>query len=225
VRIADPLDLVLLALFVLLGAGLVLQVRSAWRTRLMDRRAKDRRPRDVSSEARPPGPATAELIGRLDGLGFRRLGETELTIPEMGLTVTSWVRLDAEETTTAEVVDVGGPPMAVLISAFGDEAQVDTGYPFGERIRDPDLVCERVSSSIEEAYALHRREIDDFGAAHGRALPVADMVDFLRHEVAGRQRYSQRKLGKAWRRTQLGAVVRLAVVLAVVGYLLVVNVR
>lgn len=224
-RIGDPLDVALLGLFVLLGAVLLVQARRAWRTKLMNLHAKDRRPRDVSSEGRQPGRAAGELIGRLDGLGFRRLGETELTLPEIGLTATSWVRLDAPGTTTAEVVEVAGPGMAALISTFGDGAQLNTSYPIGDRIRDPDLRCARVSTSVADAYAFHRREIDDFGAAHGAPLPIAGMVDFLRREVAGRQRYSQRILDRAWRRVQLGGVVRSVVALAVVGYLLVVNVR
>jgi len=223
VRIGDPLDVILLIAFVVVVVLLLLQTRNAWLTRRMNLRATDRRPRDVSAEDREPSPVAAELIGALDGLGFRRLGETELTVSEMGLTATSWVRVDPEGTTTAEVVDVGGPGMAVLISAFGDGAQLDTGYPTGERIRDPDFRCGRVATSVSDAYAFHRREIDDFGASHGRPLPVTDMAAFLRHEVAGRQRFSQRKLGKAWRRIQLGAIVQLALVLAVVGYLLAVN--
>jgi hypothetical protein len=224
-RIHDPVDVLLLVVFVLLAVGLVLQLRQAWLTRLMNQRAQHRRPRDVSAEMRPADGDAFRLMAELDRLGFHRLGETEMVIPELGLTAMSWVRVDAEGTTTAEVVDMPPEGLLAFVSVFGDGAQIETGYPVGEQIRDPDYRTRQVSSSSAEAYALHRQEIDDFGQAHGRPLAVADMAGFIRHEVAGRQRFSQRKLGRAWRRIQLGSVLRLVIALAVVGGLLLVSAR
>jgi hypothetical protein len=172
-----------------------------------------RRPRDVSDRATPLPAVLHPTVAALGAMGFRRLGEYEVTLPSGPFAILrrngrgttdaapahmAWVFVDILETTVAEVVVVGGddPPEALvgLTTTMRDGAVVETLYPRGERIDDPDFHSGHVRTSLAAAYDDHRLHAARFAPRHGNPRRVSTMRDMLREDELYRQRFAKRKL-------------------------------
>lgn len=187
----------------LVGAFVMATVQLATGLRVY-RGASERRPRNVSVEQRQPPSAVRQLLGELTVLGFRRLGETELSVPDTGVIgsllgrqrrSTSWLLVDSVATTVAEVTEIG--PMVSLESWMVDDSVVQTTTPMGEDIDEPDLRTTAVKGSVAEAYTHHRLMVDGRAAIHGAPRGIHSMGDHLRNDADYRQRFGRRFLRRA----------------------------
>lgn len=163
--------------------------------------APTRRPIDVSD--RRPRVALAALpwTSELMPLGFVRLGEATLRTPPIGLLNAVlrrseqhvvWYFVDHQRTTLAEVPDVG--VLVSLLSRLADGSFVLTMQPVGEDIDRPDLRVSQVRSSVADAYAEHRRQVQLRAVASGEPRAIATMDDYLAIDADYRQRHSRRVL-------------------------------
>ena len=181
--------------------------------------ATTRRPRNVSDQKREPPPRVARSMGELAVLGFRRLGETELTVPDLGVLGpllrrqqrhTAWIMVDEPATTTAVVIDMR--PYVWLETWLTDASIVHTTYGGGEEIDTSMLRSAVARSSIADAYRVQRVLVDERASHHGVPHGVHSMGDFLRNDADYRQRFARRYLRRALIVRQLAPA---AVVLAV----------
>jgi hypothetical protein len=206
----DPsLPVILIAVLALLATVLPLHAVLG-----IYRGVERRRPRDVSDRETPPSTVLHTTVAALAVLGFRRLGEYEVTLPGGPVAIlrrngrstagaatrapVAWVFVDIQETTVAEVVVVGGddPPEALvgLTTTMRDGAVVETMYPRGERIEDPDFHSGHVRTSLAAAYDDHRLHAGRFTPRHGTPRRVSTMRDLLREDELYRRRFAKRKL-------------------------------
>ncbi|HUG14702.1 MAG TPA: hypothetical protein VMM78_06745, partial [Thermomicrobiales bacterium] len=178
-----------------------------------------RRPRNVSDQKREPPPRVARAMGELAVLGFRRLGETELTVPDLGVLGpllrrrrrhTAWIMADEPTTTTAVVIDMR--PHVWLETWLADASVVHTTYGAGEEIDASMLRSTVVRGSIADAYRVQRVLVDERASYHGAPRGVHSMGDFLRNDAEYRQRFARRYLRRVLIVRQLAPA---AVVLAV----------
>jgi hypothetical protein len=186
-----------------------------------------RRSRNVSGERRPVGPKAAPFVHELLALGFRRLGELELSLPDMGLLGafrrrlvkhTCWLLVDGPATSVAVVGEVG--PICSFESWLEDGVVIQTLFPRGERIELPDYVSSQVRTSLREAYDHHRRQLDARLGPDSYAQLFQSGGDYLRFDASFRERFARRSLrGPLIRRQLLPAGVVLALC-AVVAYLI-----
>jgi hypothetical protein len=176
----------------------------------------------------------ATLIVNLVRLGFTRLGEAQLDLPgfrAVQLTATGdprvagpatsrhaiFVLVDAERTVVAETGQVPGAPVIVsLNSIFADSTVVETLYPRGESIDDPDFHSGHNSHSLDAAYRDQLTHVARWTNSHGAARVCSSIADYLRADAVYRERYAKRTLrGPLIRRQLLPAAL---VVLLVVGF-------
>jgi hypothetical protein len=189
------------ALFFVLTVLVALHVRNVLEVYLG---ASERRPRNVSGERRSMPPPIAEIIGNLASLGFRRLGEVELIIPDTGLLGailhrlrrhTVWISVDSAATTAVEVVPLG--PTVSFETWLADDSVVHTTFPAGENIDEPGLRSTTVRSSLPDAYHHHRLQVDARAEQHGQPRGVHSMGDYLRNDAEYRRRFARRYLRRA----------------------------
>jgi hypothetical protein len=155
-----------------------------------------RRAKDISHKEISPPPVLETAVASLTSLGFTRLGETSTQVPLVPLPGLTWVFLDRNRTTCADVVmegDVDTKPMVVFWTAFNDTATVETGYPTGERIKAPDFWSHTIPSSVKDAYQYHLQQVADFGAYHGSPIRFRSMDDYLQQGAIYRELHARRK--------------------------------
>jgi len=208
------------------GSGLALFALLRLRAALaVFRGAGQRRPRDVSHEQRAPSPGAAGLIAALVGLGFRRLGEVEMTLPDTSTLGalrrrtarhTAWVLLDGPETTMVEIVDVVA--MFSLETRLADDSIIQTTYPLGEDIDVPGLRSTAVETTPAEAYDHHRRMVDARASSAIGPVEAHSMGDYLRRDGSYRERFATMFLRRAFIR---GPLLSAALILIVAGGLIV----
>jgi hypothetical protein len=198
-----------------------------------------RRPFDVSSAGLTPPPELVPTISALMRLGFKRVGEAGLVLPgtkAVALSATGSPRLEGESsahhtifvmvdggaTVVAETGQVPGVPILVsLNSAFGDGSVVETMYPRGESIDDPDFHSGHNSVSLEAAYMDQLTEIRRWTMRHGSPRLVGNMGDYLRTDAEYRDRFAKRKLRGPLLRRQIGPAALIAMaVFAIALYML-----
>lgn len=179
----------------------VIQIANALRVYLG---ASERRSSNVTAEQRQPPAAVRQLLGELTVLGFRRLGETELVVPDLGTVgsllgrrrrVTSWLMVDSAATTLADVADVTS--MVSFESWMVDDSVVQTTTLAGEDIDEPDIRASVVKGSVAEAYVHHRLMVDSRTGLNGPPVGIHSMGDHLRHDALYRQRFARRYLRRA----------------------------
>ena len=222
--LGSPLIIVVAAGLTLLALGVpllrMLQIYSG---------ADKRRPVDASSAGLQPPPELVPMISSLMRLGFKRVGEAGLVLPgtkSVQLTATGSPLIETESRahhTIFVMVDSGGTVMAEtgqvpgrlimvsLNSAFADGTVVETMYPRGESIHDPDFHSGHNSHSVEAAYMDQLTEINRWTMRHGSARLVSTMADYLRADAEYRDRFAKRKLRGPLLRRQIGPAALIAV--------------
>jgi hypothetical protein len=170
-------------------------------------------------------------ISALMRLGFRRLGEAGLVLPgtqAVQLTGTGMPRIEGESRahhTIFVMVDAGRtvvaetgrvPGVAILVSlnsAFADGTVVETMYPRGESIHDPDFHSGYNSHSLTQAYDDQLLEMNRWKMRHGSPRMVSTMADYLRGDAEYRDRFAKRKLRGPLLRRQIvpAALIAMAV--------------
>jgi len=185
VTAARILDLLVL---VVLTAVLVWVLPRTWAMWRLYAGIRGRRLQDGSSFAPPAPPAVAALARRLGSIGFRRIGERTLVLPD-GTRRFEWDLVDASSTTYVAIVPFRSGGRFVCYSAFADGAFVETSYPIGTPVQRPDLVARVVATSPEDAVLAHRRLLSNASSAHGPALGNRSMEDLLARDATYRERH------------------------------------
>jgi hypothetical protein len=151
-----------------------------------------RRPTDAS-QLNLPFPTNAQAtIDQLIVLGFHRLGETYTRMPLAMSPGPSWIFIDDQMTTQAEIVDI--TPGTFFITVFSDGSVVETGFPQGENIRTPNFLSQTVTTSVAVAYQQHVQSAIEFQASHGKPQELHSMKDYLHWDSIYRTRHAQRKM-------------------------------
>lgn len=202
-----------LAIGVFVFSGIMLSLLGlpavrAWR---IVRGTRNRRQQDAHGSAPLATPELAERIEIMRGLGFERLGETFLDLPNTGRRF-AWQLAHASH--TAYAVIVPAPRIGALIaiySAWPGGTWLSTMYPIGETADEPDFVVQTVRSSPEAAVALHLERFADLQARLGEARRIETMADVLALDADYRTRHGGRTLVRPSRRIIAPAVVAAAV--------------
>jgi hypothetical protein len=136
----------------------------------------------VGDPVEPPAPDLAAEIETIRRLGFQLVGATDTTMH--GRVIRTWILTEPAGDVWVEVGRTVAP-MAIFLSDAASGRFVETAYPTGEPIDDPDLFSEVVGSHEEEALAVHRAAVRDAGGAVRR---VVTMDDYLAAEAEHRSR-------------------------------------
>lgn len=172
----------------------------------------------------PPG--VAQLTEELTGLGFRVVGVTDTVVagrPDFR----SWVLVESSGETWVEVGDAARG-IAVVLSSTPGGRQVESAWPVGMRVDEPELLAAPASATLELTLADHRARL----AAEQRAERVANVApldaarpdgwrvrtfeDYLAWEPIQRQRTGGLRLRTDLRR-RIEPTIRLWALSTVVG--------
>jgi hypothetical protein len=214
-----------------LGFFVIVAARPLWRMWNVYAGAPTRRQFDASELGLQPPSELWPYLSELLRLGFRRLGEAQLDVTgiraadvastneQSGVgrpdrhTVFAFV--DADATVMAETTAVPHAPTLLSFSTiFADGTVVETMYPRGESIHDPDFHSGHNKHSLESAFADQRAEIDRWRMHHGSPRVISNMADYLRADADYRERFAKRKLRRPFLLYQVLPVVVVFLLLA-----------
>ncbi len=158
--------------------------------------APKRRPKDASHMKLAPPANAQNTIDRLINLGFHTLGETHTRMPLAMSPGPTWIYVDEQATTEAEILEIN--PGAFFTTEFADGSTVETGFPQGEDITTSNFVSQTVTTNVEDAYQLHLQTVADFQAGHGAPQTVKNMQDYLYWDGVYRSRHARRKMRRVF---------------------------
>jgi hypothetical protein len=162
--------------------GLVNGIVSRRRLSAAADRIKAAAPRVVPEPLEPPSPDVAAEIETIRRLGFQLVGATDTVMN--GRAVRTWILTEPAGDTWVEV-GLAFMPMAIFLSDAASGRFIETAYPTGEPIDEPELLSAVVESHEEEALTVHRTAVADAGGAVRR---VVTMDDYLAVESVHRGR-------------------------------------
>jgi hypothetical protein len=196
--------------------GLVNGVVSRRRLKAAAERIRAAVPSVVAGSIEPPPPDITSEIDTVRRLGFNLVGATDTRTN--GRSIRTWI---LTEPSGRVWVEVGQAlvPMAIFLSDAAAGRFIETAYPIGEPIDDPDLFSQVVGSHEEEALTVHRAAVRDAGGVTRR---VVTMDDYLAAEADHRSRtggmrlraYVDRVVRPSIRDWSIGLVVDLVALLA-----------
>ncbi len=161
---------------------------------------RTRRMADAGPVELTPPADVARVLEQLPPLGFSRIGERTVVLPD-GQRRYEWLWGEATGETYVSVVPSGflGALMACY-TAFADWTWLQTNFPRGEVIERRSYVARFVASSPADALAAHRLEIARLRVSHGAPRPVRTMADSLVMDAEYRTRHAGITLGRlTWR--------------------------
>ncbi len=143
------------------------------------------RPVDVSHLLLTPPSEIRHVIDQLKGLGFKRLGEDRSTRPDFKKQITTWILVDRQGTTAAEVGIAPEPGQVIcgFITVFSDDAVLITGHAFGEEHWSEGFVMQTVPSGPEDAWQRHQKALAAMASRHGAAQRLRNMANVLQHSA------------------------------------------
>jgi len=180
------------------------------------RSAPNIRPADLSDLDVQPEPATAEMVGQLKELGFRRVGEAGFAEDRV---VRLWYLADGKGTTAAGVFNIKGTAYATIYSWFGDEASIVYSIPTeGLMVNERNYLYRPLNTTPDVVYPQHLAAVQDFTMRFGSPRRLDSMPEILRLDAVYNQRFAQRKMAPDIRRAAIraGAALVLAVILIAV---------
>lgn len=158
--------------------------------------APKRRPKDASHLKLAPPSNAQNTIDRLINLGFHRLGEIHTQMPLAMSPGPTWIYVDEQGITQAEILEIN--PGTFLTTEFADGSTIETGFPQGEDITTSDFVSQTVTTCIEDAYQLHLQTVAEFRESHGAPQTVQTMQDYLYWDGVNRTRHARRKMQRVF---------------------------
>jgi hypothetical protein len=164
-----------------------------WRFQTGVRRAARIQSVDVSAAGREPPAAIQPLHAALLVRGFRRLGEVGVHLPGRA-PYPMWVLVNPEERVHVELAVVRDRGYAAFVTWFADDAVVETHYPAGAAVDEPDFRAQVVRESLETALKRHLSAVGAFTRAHGEPVAVDDMAAFLTYSRRYNEHFLPRKL-------------------------------
>jgi hypothetical protein len=206
-------------LVVIVAADGFLSWRLVWPLLRVIRHAEDHESVDVSGAGKPPPPHVDETLSALAALGFARIGEAATELAGAAGLV-SWHMVDAAQTVVAEIVSGHRGAMVAFTTMLSDEAAVTTRYRSGETFTTPCFVAAACATSLEDAYALHQRNVDDLQRQRSAApRPVRSQADALEVDRIYRRRHFRRYLRPLLVRSLLAVIaMNVAAACAIAGY-------
>lgn len=153
-----------------------------------------RRGEDVTTRGFAPPEPLKSTLEALERLGFNRLGEVQTRLPFQQLPVTEWVLTSPDQDTLAELVMAGGAPYVQFQSAYPDDAVVETGYPYGERIETADFNSGYEKASLPDAFNAHEIRQMAFSEKHGTPRKFGDLQTYMQWGAVYRAKHAERKL-------------------------------
>ena len=157
---------------------------------------RGRRMADAGPLEVPPPPALAARLEELRSLGFSRIGERYIRLPNTPVRY-DWVMGEPSgETYALGVVSVIGGFLVALYSSFADSTWVTTTFPRGETIDRPTFHAAFVDTSLADALATHRATVAQLAVHHGRPRHVLTMADSLRMDADYRSHHGGATLSR-----------------------------
>ncbi|HEX8024752.1 MAG TPA: hypothetical protein VF484_00975, partial [Candidatus Limnocylindrales bacterium] len=181
------IELAGLGLAILLLLWFVPPAMRAWRVYAGTR---SRRLADAGPEEIPPPAPVATVLEELGTLGFHRIGERTLVLPD-GRRAFEWLWADELGYTYVAVVPsrILSGALVACYTAFADWSWLQTNFPRGETIDRPDYHARAVTTSVADQVAAHRAEAGRLAMTHGAPRPVRTMADSLQHDAEYRTRH------------------------------------
>jgi hypothetical protein len=171
-----PVRIILFGHTALSLAALTLNVVGKSRLQGMVDRVRSAVPVVTSGLIEAPRTDVAELIAEVRALGFDMSAATDTTLS--GPPIRTWILLEPAGETWVEI-GIGLRPMAIFLSEATTGRLIETAYPLGETIENPELSARAVSTSAADAFAAHRDALRDAGG-EGRLVKTVD--DYLAAE-------------------------------------------
>jgi hypothetical protein len=148
-----------------------------------------RRPTDVSHLNSTPPNITKGIIATLESLGFHRLGEAQLLLPQKKSSP-YWILVNSENFVQAETIY----NRVSFSTFFNDNVLVVTDYPSGEHIETPSYQSHTITSAVNDAFNYHLQQVDKFKTKYGSPQSISNMVDYSHWEAMGRVNYGFKKM-------------------------------
>lgn len=167
-------------------------VRHAWR--VYYEWPQKNRMEDVTNLNIAPTLRVQEAVDQLVALDFRPFGVGRLHAVGSTAPFDGWLYQDSSGEIMVEVIDLPNVPVLVGLSTwFSDETYLETNYPLGGNINQPDFVSHRVTTSITDAYDHQRKLVAHHQQSHGTPVVIHDMTDHLRWCGIFRSKYLRRQ--------------------------------
>jgi hypothetical protein len=181
------IELAALGLAILLLLWFVPPAMRAWRVYAGTR---TRRLADAGPDEIPPPAPVAAVLEQLATLGFHRIGERTLVLPD-GRRAFEWLWADETGYTYVAVVPsrILSGALVACYTAFADWSWLQTNFPRGESIDRPQYTARAVTTTVADAVAAHRAEAGRLVPIHGAPRPVRTMADSLQHDAEYRTRH------------------------------------
>ncbi|HEX5015922.1 MAG TPA: hypothetical protein VFV72_17380 [Candidatus Limnocylindrales bacterium] len=122
----------------------------------------------------PPG-NVADLIARFRPSGYQLVGAIDTSMGG-GKPIRTWILAGAEGDVWVEA-GLAVTPMAVLLSQTPSGRFVETAYPRGEEIDEPELLAGAVKSSVEDALAQQHERLTSHGGPGRRVVTMDDYLE------------------------------------------------
>jgi hypothetical protein len=130
-------------------------------------------------------------LAELRDVGFSRIGERWLQLPGTPVRY-EWVVGEPSGETFVSVVpspSAIGPTLVACYSSFPDGTWLQTNYPRGAVVERPQFHASFVMSSVADAVAAHRRDLERLRSTLGQPRRVLTMADTLRMDADYRTRH------------------------------------
>ena len=152
--------------------ALVMSIASRRRLEAGIARVRAAAPEAVDHSVEPPQDDIAEEMARVRALGFDLAGATDTDVGRR--TIRTWILV---EHTGETWVEVGRTfvPIAIFLSDAGARF-IETAFPTGEPMDEPQLLSQVVGSTEEEALAVHLEALMEAGGARRRVLSLDDYL-------------------------------------------------
>jgi len=152
-----------------------------------------RRQEDAAGRAPLQPAGVSDRAALLAPFGYQHLGETRLVLP-VGERF-AWILATADTQSYAILVESpAGASLTGIYSAWLDGTWLATIHPRGEASDRHGLQVRIVSTTLEEAVAVHRSGIERLTANHGAARPIRTMRDMLALDADYRTRFGGSRL-------------------------------
>ena len=176
-----------------------------------------RRQQDAVGRAPLASPAVADRANALALLGYHRLGETRLALPNGERF--AWIVAANDGESYAILVDSPRrDALTGIYSAWLDGTWLSTIHPRGEAFARENLRVEVVPGALDEAVTVHRAGLETLKTTHGAPRPIRTMPDMLVLDADYRVRFGGSRLRPIVFRVIMPAIV--ATVLALLSFVL-----
>lgn len=109
--------------------------------------------------------------------GFERLGEMETYHSSLDKPIPTWAFSKANGKIIADTTTIGNKPF-MMFATFAENGVVMTYYPVGHRVNLENARFSSVSSSIEDTYKYHLKQLQRMRPKMGRLIPVKSIKHY-----------------------------------------------